>query len=451
MKAQIELILCAGLLATTACQGGTDGTNPSETTIRTSPIVDGTPAGSRIFDAVGALVTIDANGDTSPFCTAWLTSPRVVATAKHCLLLTPPDQQIGFAVGPDAFNPDRVYLVQGRIWERSVDAPSIMSLGSDTAVVTLAQPVRGIIPVIPWPLSRWDIDHSFEVIGYGNQSLTDPAAAFGERLRGRMRLEGLGSDRFWPIVYNNDLNSYLADAQTNQNPVLEAFALASWDEDRLLDDYEALLEKSHSLATSGDSGGPLIRRFGPFAISYGVTSGIAFQSGDNDLTVQSNFAVYATLGPEAVHMIHSAAVCGEVPEEGVCQGNVRRRCTGLDEGRIRLTTEDCGARGAACSTTPSGAQCTAACTTDSDCLSYGAGGVCDDGQCAWSEPDICRGEPGALGCYLCCLGQATGGDFEPGDFAICGQACFGIPIGAAASSRTVEFGGFQRFPALGLP
>lgn len=446
MRANIDKLIFLGLVLATGCAA-----EPAPEATSTDEVVGGTPADSRIYDAVGALVTVADDGTVEPFCTAWLVSPRVAVTAKHCLITTPREREIFFAVGPDGTDPRRLYAVDGRVWERTIEG-GIMGLGSDTAAVHLARSVRGIIPMLPVPMPQQLVGQSFEIIGYGRQDPFDVNADFGVRLRGQVRLEAVGPSPYYPEIYEGDFASFLQDFAEG-DPALEPAAQLTWASSTLLQDYEGLTQRTQSITAGGDSGGPLVKRIGPFAAGFGVTSGIAFLSGPNADRVVENYSVYGLLGPEAMHMIRSADVCGGVPEEGVCNGDVVERCSGRSEGRIRVISEDCAAQSGTCARTPQGARCLPSCVTDADCSdsSGSANGVCDAGQCTWSEVDICTGEPGALACLLCCLGQGTGGDFEDIDFAICGGACFSFPASPQASTLSIQFTGHATLPTISLP
>lgn len=102
-------------------------------------------------------------------------------------------------------------------------------------------------------------------------------------------------------------------------------------------------------------------------------------------------------------------------------------------------------RGVALYAPRGGATCAPACTADVDCDGIAANGACAAGVCTWSALEMCRAEPGGFSCFLCCLGQATGADFEPGDFATCSAAC--IPSAGVANARL----SFPVFPDVALP
>jgi hypothetical protein len=276
----------------------------------------------------------------------------------------------------------------------------------------------------------------FEAVGYGEQEwwFENPFPPFGTRAKGITELVGLGPMPYWEVVYEGDYETYLDDCLSWLPPELQddpfeiAMCEAYWTEDVLIEDYDAVFKAAPANASYGDSGGPILKsRIGRLR-SYGVASGIIYHEGDTDFTIERNFSVYSAFGPEAVHLVRSASICLGVPQEGECQDTTLTRCSGVDEGWPRVINTECSQT---CVEAPAGAQCAPACTTDADCASIAANGVCDDqGVCTWSALDKCLAEPGEpfpFACFLCCLGQAMGGDFEDSDFVTCESACFGLP------------------------
>lgn len=400
---------------------------PPATDADSLEIVGGAPATDPKYDAVGALVDILPDGTTSPFCTGALFDEKLVVTAKHCLLLTPPDAEIGFAIGYDGKDPDHVVPVVGRLWERTV-TDGIMMLGSDVAVLVLGEEVEDIEPV---EIRASPHRGTYEAVGFGAQShfFEPPAPEFGTRQRGTMTLAAVGPSAYWPVIYDGDYDAFVADwAEGSSDPDVLAEAEEVWANHRLAEDYDAVFLRKTVGTAGGDSGGPILRRRGNRWRSYGVASGIVFLPARLEETVR-NFTVYSTFGPETMHFVEAARACGAIPREGVCDGETLRYCgeesdddgdeyeSGDDDDDLEFEMIDVPCD-ETCVLAPAGAQCAPACANDGDCDLVAANGVCEDGACTWSSLERCMAEPGAFGCFLCCIGQA--GE----DFAACGAACF---------------------------
>jgi hypothetical protein len=146
-------------------------------------------------------------------------------------------------------------------------------------------------------------------------------------------------------------------------------------------------------------------------------------AGGNYLVAQPPFEViglehlaYATFGPEAAHLVKSAAgACGAVTEEGSCEGDTVVRCSAVDEGTPHVTSSACEDT---CVQTPEGAACAPSCTADADCDGIAALGTCSaEGVCTWSEATQCAGIGGPIACSWCCY-QAGGTGCE----AMCGTS-----------------------------
>ncbi|MCC7385943.1 MAG: trypsin-like serine protease [Deltaproteobacteria bacterium] len=445
----------ASLLVTAGC-----GAASEETEVRADSIVGGAPAEGRRFESVGALVTFGPDGAPQPFCTATLVSNRVAVTAKHCLLLTPLSQPIGFALGSDGLHPDRVVPVLHRSWERTLTA-GVMSLGSDVAAVYLAEPVRRIRTPYAAEAQAWEVGRRFRAVGFGAQSYTDLTVP-GLRREAVLELAAIGPSAYFPAVYRDDFDAYLADlargfGTTADDPAITPVAQAIWDGTLLEPHADAVFLRVTGNTAPGDSGGPIFaapgrsrgddpdESRGALSRTVGVTSGVIFVSGSYPDSVVESATVYSTFGPEALHLLRSAEACPGVPEEGKCHEGTLYRCSSLSETRHHPTvlSEDCTATGRACEQAPSGARCAPACASDADCAS---GGTCAGGTCAWSPAALCTGEGAPGACYLCCLGQATSLSFAPEEIQLCADTCYGPSFGEV-SRGTVERA--VRLPGLG--
>lgn len=148
-----------------------------------SEIVGGTT--TTAHPAVGAIVD---NG--GPFCTGTVVAPRVVVTAAHCLEGVTSPNQIGFALGPNAFRPQKVILVSAATVHPQYDARNIRN---DIAVLRLASDA-GVTPV-PIATKAPVVGQSLVFVGYG-MSNGRTGAGFGTKRQVTMKIAQLGATQF---------------------------------------------------------------------------------------------------------------------------------------------------------------------------------------------------------------------------------------------------------------
>src|SRR5690606_23353558 len=87
------------------------------------------------------------------FCTATLIGPSTVITAEHCVEGREVEELL-FSIGHDASAP-RVTAAITRIAIEDSVVGGHLGLGSDVAIVTLAEPVEG---VRPWRLAARELE-----------------------------------------------------------------------------------------------------------------------------------------------------------------------------------------------------------------------------------------------------------------------------------------------------
>ncbi len=395
------------------------------------------------LNAVGAMVTIE-DGGVSTFCTGTLVAPDVVVTAKHCFLLSFPDD-FGFAIGHDTANPERVVPVQTVFWEMDVSAGQ-MGLGSDVAVAILEEPITDITPVAlgyPTTMGRSPSTHVWkehQQVGYGLAAAD--GSGLGVRRAGTGRTQALGWMPLFPALYDYDWLTFrdhvvnvFGEGSSELDEFWNGFALA-WNYDL------AVRSLGGTKVDSGDSGGPLLATVDGELVTFGVVSGylgFSQQSADH-IDVAMAMTMYSSFGPQTDHMIASAVgACRDVPEEGVCDGDTARHCSGLGDGAAHVIETACEA---GCTQTPQGAACATECTSDAACEAIGFGGECNEaGVCEWAPTELCTGEANATTCFYCCaLKTDLSFPAQMGCYEMCEAEA--PPIAAQPEGLTRAFPGF---------
>lgn len=303
-------------------------------------IIGGFPAKHARYDAVGALGDPTGDGGWFPFCTASLISPTAVITAEHCVLGNM--NGVSFLIGFDAYAPKRAVPVLGASAEDTI-VGGFVGLGSDVAIVHLAEPVLDITPIALGTLDDSLLGRRLIAMGYGVQNNSGTA---GTRFMGSETYNGTGGN-FLDYLYG-DLEGFrphydeLADWVKQYWPTPEALHA---DAD-LLDEYEAHFGGRAGDAQDcyGDSGGPILRSVGGVFTSYGVVSGgISSQN-----LICDDGGVFSTFGPATLTFIERELACPMIPASGKCDGDTVIRCATPDEGGYRPLSTDCSDLGLTC-------------------------------------------------------------------------------------------------------
>lgn len=325
-------------------------------------IIGGVEASGRALDAVGALGSM--SGETfRPFCTATLIEKDLVLTAKHCVLDNSwfgsggVRDEVYFAIGPDANDPRKVVRSR-KILVSPIDEGGFVKLGSDVALVMLEEPVRGVTPFayLKAHIRGSTVGNKYSVIGYGVQ---DNDGTLGTRRAGQVTLQAVEGRPMKAIfgdkwAFKRHIKHVEGEAflETNKTRLDELW------EFELLEGYEAYVGVGEGDAQpcSGDSGGPLVKRRpeGELVVA-GVVSG-SFKGSVHRCSILGES--YATLGEEVQDLIASAiGPCDGLSSDGVCDGDVARRCVLPSEGMERITETDCSALGQVCSVQSGAAAC----------------------------------------------------------------------------------------------
>ena len=331
-------VLGFGSLAVVAC--GSVNEPPPE---QTSGIIGGVDARASKFAPIGALLL-----DGRPICTATLIAPTLALTAEHCVNALGSGMSAEFAIGYDAAHPEQRIRIREHTAEASFTG-GLIGLGSDVALLYLAEPVQGVVParLAPTALSDADIGTKFIAIGYGQQ---DDRGTFGTRKLGTVTLDML-SGQPGPKAFPN-YEEFEASWTPPNSPVDadSAAAIRNTYDAQLLPTYEAYMARNEGdvQVCSGDSGGPMLGMAADLTV-WGVASWVLVKDVTHHGLCRGG-VTYAIFGAKARKFLDDAirgeALCGNVTPH--CDGDVAVRCTGLHEGDRAITKVDCAQLGLVC-------------------------------------------------------------------------------------------------------
>lgn len=376
----------------TGCVAATDGPSVDG---HTENIIGGFPAESAALDAIGTIgaMSLTATGPTGPLevnCSGTLIDEDTVLTAKHCIrpfaTLSAQNRTMVFAIGSDSKQPKQVVPVVA-VEGAPGNTKGFVGMGHDVAVLHLGQPITSVKFAKPAALSDEQMGQAFVGIGYG---MRDNNRQYGQRLVGSERLKATKGRTFEALFGSFDAyfeNIYRikpsdcpaggagAPALPPAPPppgvvvVTPVSPCSQLDSARRAYDAE-LLETANEFVMSvadgdaqpckGDSGGPVVQiDDAGELVTYGVTSG--GQSSNN--MVCDYGTVYASfMAPEVLEFIEQATnwidPCADLAANGVCDGNVARRCSTAAEGERRVLEFDCESLGLTCAVRePGGVGC----------------------------------------------------------------------------------------------
>lgn len=342
-------LLGAALITGAAACASEDPGDPDHGST-TEEIIGGFPIASAELNAIGAIGANAGEGKFVPFCTGTLIAPTMVLTAKHCVINVTDATSIAFLIGPDALAPVRAVPVRGTAVESSVSG-GVQGLGSDVAIVHLAEAVTDVAPLPVAALTDDQIGSRMVGVGYGVQNAGLDA---GTRRGGSMTLKATGGPVFAAVF--GSFERFLEAGAPRLFPKLDpadpahlALLRQIYDEIRLLDGIEAWFGSGpgDAQACDGDSGGPVAKRVGTQTTVFGVTSW-GFRQGD---TCAIDGAAYASMNPASLDFIDYEAHCPLIPRAGTCDGpTVAVRCASSDEGGRRELRTDCAELGQICGT-----------------------------------------------------------------------------------------------------
>ncbi len=326
-------------------------------------IIGGVEANSASLDAVGAMLRKDYGGELSPFCTATLVEPNLVITAKHCVVNraggTPNalSEETYFGIGADAAKPKATYRVKD-VLTAPLNEGGFVKFGSDVALLVLEKPVVDVKPLKLFlgtiPSSR--VGSKFTSIGFG---VRDRERTLGERRMGNLTLQAVSGKPMPKVFGSRDrMDSFLVEYEGEEYPKNDKERLDKFWELELHEGYEAYLGMGEGdvQPCSGDSGGPLVGKYNGALTVLGVVSG-SFKGKTYPCSLLGE--VYAMFGPETAPALEAAGVgpCQGVPYDGLCDGDVAKRCVSEREGPKKVTATDCTSVNQMCAIQNGRAQC----------------------------------------------------------------------------------------------
>lgn len=312
-RGYLPAVVAALAVLASACSESTDAASSD------SDIVGGIDATGRALDAVGS-IRMEANGSGAG-CTGTLISPRLVLTAKHCVLADKPARKtyleqggsMSFGIGPDSRRPTRTVAVS-EVLQCGLDQGGAARLGCDVAILRLAEPILDITPIppSPTPLTAEMIGETFTAIGYGTIDAANLVS--GPRKMATMSLraiEGQSLHALFPTY--DDFTARIAKAEGDAYVQQQAALLHYYyDVPLLAGGYEAWVGggADEAQVCHGDSGGPLLKVVdGKFRVFGVVSTGVQGVKS----VCESAGGNYATFGPEARDLIARA----EMPSGGL--------------------------------------------------------------------------------------------------------------------------------------
>jgi hypothetical protein len=340
--------------------------------VTTEEIIGGFPARSARLDAIGALGYDMGDGTFFPFCSGTLIRNDVVLTAEHCVNWISDPTPVRFLIGWNASTPKQVIPVAGFAWEQTVEG-GLVGLGSDVAVMHLADPVVGVTPLAYAAINPADYGRRFAGVGYGQQ---DSLGTSGTRLAGSLTFQSIGGLLF-EIIYGSFEDFieqgagifFPPDLDLTDPAILQALQ-DYYDQSQVLD-VEGFFGNgvADAQVCFGDSGGPITAQLGGQTTTFGVASWVPFAD-----SLCRYGSVYATLNPISLDFIDYELNCPMIPREGTCDGlNVAVRCAPPEEGGYHPVTTDCSELGLICGVDELGE---IGCTED-PCEGLPPEGVCD--------------------------------------------------------------------------
>jgi len=363
-----KLLFAAALgAAVSAC-----ATDTPDVGITDEEIIGGFPVRSKTLDGVGALGFDQGDGTYFPFCSATLIKPDLVLTAEHCVNFINDPAQVHFLIGWDGNHPKRTVPLVGVAWEDTVHG-GLVGLGSDVAVVHLAETVTDVTPLRYAALEDSQIGRRFVAIGYGQQ---DALGTAGTRMAGSMTFNAHGG-KLYELIYGS-FEAFLEEGKgvffppwtDTTDPDTVAGLQEMYDSERLLDGLEGFFGNGvgDAQACFGDSGGPMTAQQAGKTTVFGVASWVPFA---DDLCRYGS--TYASLNPISLDFIDYELKCPLIPREGTCDGDTVVRCATHEEGGYRELRTDCSELGLICAIDEAGEL---GCTDD-PCEGIPAEGTCD--------------------------------------------------------------------------
>jgi endonuclease G, mitochondrial len=277
-------------------------------------IVDGVPTTGPALDAIGGIVFKYAKLGISDFsCTGTLIAPKVVLTARHCVVgdsgwhFFPIPSFNNFVVfGDNVTKPKQKLKIKGYVTAPpSPTAPGLLGDGGrDIAVLFLDKAPQGITPAKLGHFQSSMVGTQFRIAGFGQtENFT-----VGTKLEGLATSRALSGD-WYPLLFNNNYGAfdtwYWTDASLAQPSDDEEAAWWAPGTYQLEPGYELLAGglPGESVSCWGDSGGPLF--LGNTAANFTVY-GVSF-AGEGSISRNCGLGGgYAVLNDEMLAFVQNA-------------------------------------------------------------------------------------------------------------------------------------------------
>ena len=276
-------------------------------------IVDGSPTTDPALDAIGGIVFKYARAKIEDFsCTGTLIAPKVVLTARHCVLGDPgwhffplPSFNNFVVFGDNVTKPQQKVKITGYVTAPSNAAPGLLGDGGrDIAVLYLDEAPKGITPAKLGHFEASKLGTQFRIAGFGQ---TENFVS-GTKYEGLATARALSGD-WYPLLFNNDYqayqNWYWLDASLATPSDEEEAAWWALGTFMLEPGYELLAggQPGESVSCWGDSGGPLF--LGSSAANFTVY-GVSF-AGEGSISKNCGLGgAYAVLNDEMLAFVQGA-------------------------------------------------------------------------------------------------------------------------------------------------